>query len=135
MISVGSALRQVREMIRKTIDDNPSALVVTRAVLVESELGVMAPDPTTARTSVEVRARVAPYPYGIQEQASTEAGLSARDEHFVLVEWDVTLQEDDRFTWGGRVWTLEPPQEITRYGGVAAVQAKAKRADAVELIS
>ncbi len=134
MISVDAARGQAREMIRVTINDNPSTLAITRAALVMSELGKMVVDPTAAGASVEVRARVAPFPYGIQEQASTEAGLIARDDHFVLVEWDVTLQEDDRFTWGGREWALEPPEEITRFGGVVAVQAKAKRADNVELV-
>jgi len=120
-------------MIERVIDDNPEWLELSRAALTDNGFGVLVPDPFGARSTVDVRGRIAPLPLGVQQPQVTDAGVGVPDRHFLLVLWNADLREGDELAHNDRSWIVGPVESIFRFGAVVAQQAPLKRGDEVEV--
>jgi hypothetical protein len=126
-------LIQAREAIRQTVEDNPTALRLSRTVTVDNGAGVMVPDPFGDRTVFDGRGRIAPLPYGsrVASPEATVPGVGIPERQFVLTIWDMDIREGDQLEYNGFVWAIGPVAEIYRFGGVVGKQAPIKKAGTV----
>jgi len=132
------AREQARRMIGKVIEENPSQLELTRPATADNGFGELVPDPFGAATSVKVRGRIAELPYGayrVDVATSSDAGVTVKNEQFLLVKHTADLKKGDKLVYNGSNWAVETVQLIFRFGDIVAKQARLKKADDIEVVT
>jgi aconitase B len=114
---------QARDAIQRTIDENPSTVILMRAPLVDNGFGKMVPDPTAVKVPTELRCRLSHESRGPVSLQPASVGLSTNLARFILVNWQTVIEEGDTFEALGRGWKIGAVDPLVSFGAVTGYQA------------